>query len=398
MFPMSPAQAAILGRPAPVAVANAQTPQVGGFPATPAQIAALTGQTPTGGVNAAPTGLQEVGAGGVFTANPLADILLKRANRPADIRSGVGLLGRLAAQAVGTKIKRENVRGAREAALELVGELPEEMQQLAKFAVLQGNPEKVLELAMQDRRLGAQAEQQQIERDARAEQAELDRSARFDLQNHAQTFTAAQNEIANGLREQQIQASNRLAEANQLSQDEQRRVSQENTLYDDYVKESGDFVDSRAAFESLLASAEGGTGIDDTALIFAFMKIQDPRSQVTQNEAGQVQVSGRSVPQQVQDAIARINSGQVLSDDVREDLLRNVGRNFSRKLGTQGELFNETIDRAEAFGVAPDRAVRDVFGEWRDQDPTEIIEQLIKQSASRREEIAARDRGLTPVP
>lgn len=393
-FPMSPAQAAILGRPAPVAVVNPQTPQMGSFPASPAQIAALTGQTPVGGVNAAPGAAAEAG---LFTKNPLADLLLRRANRPDDIRGGVGLLGRLAAQAVGTKLQRENTRGAREAALDLVSELPEEMQQLAKFAVLQGNPEKVLELAMQDKRIGAQAEQAQLERDARSQESELDRSARFELQSGQQAFTAAQNEIANGLREQQIEASNRLAEANQLSQQEQRQVQQENTLYDDYVKESGDFVDSRAAFESLLASAEGGTGIDDTALIFAFMKIQDPRSQVTQNEAGQVQVSGRSVPQQVQDAIARINSGQVLSDDVREDLLRNVGRNFSRKLETQGELFNDTIDRADAFGVSPERAVRDVFGQWREQDPTETIESLIKQSAGRREEIAARDAGLTPV-
>lgn len=126
-FPITPAQAAILGRtrPPPVATVNAA--------ASGQSAPAPTGQTP---VVAAPPP-------GGFSPNNMGDLLLQRANRPGDIRTGTGLLGRLAAMGVGSKINRDNESGQREetiAQLVAMGMSPEQASLVAKGVIRPPEP------------------------------------------------------------------------------------------------------------------------------------------------------------------------------------------------------------------------------------------------------------------
>jgi len=171
-FPMTPAQAAALGMaPPPVAVVNgAQAPVgAGGFPMTPAQAAVLGAATasPVSGAALPVAGAPAATAGGAVGPSPMAAMLLARANRTDPIRSGVGLLGRLAAFGVGTKLEREE-RERQGAALSegLAGANPE-VAAMARLAVaMGGNASEVLSAMLtargQDKSAATAAAGQQV--------------------------------------------------------------------------------------------------------------------------------------------------------------------------------------------------------------------------------------------
>ena len=175
-FPMTPAQAAILGktRPAPSATVNA----AGAVPSARPP----TGQTP---VPVATPAAASLG----FTPNSMDEFLLGRANRQEPIRGGVGLLGRLAALGVGNKIQRTNREGQQEAIETAISSLPPEMQSAARIAAIGGDPKAILPIIQQQASITAQekaqdkaqsftAEQTQAKQAFEADQASLDRDAR----------------------------------------------------------------------------------------------------------------------------------------------------------------------------------------------------------------------------
>ena len=161
-FPMSPAQAAILGqqRPSPVATVNA--PTYNGMPIQPAQMAALGVQpngmmTPQGGMQppaqAAPMDPAS------YLGNPMAGMLLQRGMREEPIQNPISLLGRLAALGVGQSIERKNTEGRQGAMLEAIKTMPPEVQQMARIAIASGVPsEEVMRSMIAASQIGVQRE------------------------------------------------------------------------------------------------------------------------------------------------------------------------------------------------------------------------------------------------
>ena len=125
-FPISPVQAAVLGRAAPAATVNAS----GAAPSAPAP----TGQT------AVPVATPAAAALGLPQMNGMDQFLLGRANRGGSIDTGINLLGRLAALGVGRKIQGENQAKQSEAVEAAIAALPPEAQAAARIAAISGDP------------------------------------------------------------------------------------------------------------------------------------------------------------------------------------------------------------------------------------------------------------------
>ena len=174
-FPISPVQAAVLGRAAPAATVNAS----GAAPSVPAP----TGQT------AVPVATPAAAALGLPQMNGMDQFLLNRANRGGSIDTGVNLLGRLAALGVGRKIQGENQAKQSEAVEAAISALPPEAQAAARIAAISGDPSKILPILQQNAQIAAQtearedsqsfqAEQTKAAQSFEADQASIDRDAR----------------------------------------------------------------------------------------------------------------------------------------------------------------------------------------------------------------------------
>ena len=90
------------------------------------------------------------------------------------------------------------------------------------------------------------------------------------------------------------------------------RMAAEKTLRTDFNKLTGDFRSVGDSFNTIMAGAENPTAASDLSLIFAFMKMLDPRSTVRESEFAQAEQSG-ALPDRVQNIIGRFWDGQRLT-------------------------------------------------------------------------------------
>ena len=90
------------------------------------------------------------------------------------------------------------------------------------------------------------------------------------------------------------------------------RMAAEKTLRTDFNKLTGDFRSVGNSFNTIMAGAENPTAASDLSLIFAFMKMLDPRSTVRESEFAQAEQSG-ALPDRVQNIIGRFWDGQRLT-------------------------------------------------------------------------------------
>lgn len=385
-FPMSPAQAAILGQRAPVAVVPA-APMINGMPISPAQAAALgvgAQSNPIAAAQAQQVQPLATGGAGQYGVNPLADVLLARATRPGDIRNGVGLLGRLAALGVGQHLQQGNLQKMQEAALGMAETLPPEMQSMAKFAVLSGaGPKDLMNMMLsmrgqeiQTRGQDLTVQESQANRAANMENSAADRASRNEIATLSLLGTAAQG-AAN--RETQLaiaQGSQAIAaEGNRIKQMEAeiKRGAGDNKganeLMDDYRAESSNFKVQAQSMRAIQAAAADPSPAGDMALIFSYMKVLDPTSTVREGEQASVRNAG-NVPERVRAQWnALITGAGSLDPRQRADILNRAGRLFVRARDNQIQTEEEFIGIAQRRGVDPSKFMVDYMGDLRNMDP-----------------------------
>lgn len=129
-------------------------------------------------------------------------------------------------------------------------------------------------------------------------------------------------------------------------------------LADDFEKASGTFSQVRDAYGKIQA-AQQGTGISDTALIFAYMKMLDPGSVVREGEFATVQNAG-GVGQKLMQAYNSALNGQKLPPSVRSEILNTSGSLFNKAQETQNVITSQYNDRAVAYGIPVDLVTRDI--------------------------------------
>lgn len=129
-------------------------------------------------------------------------------------------------------------------------------------------------------------------------------------------------------------------------------------LADDFEKAAGSFTQVRDAF-SKIKSAMNGTGIGDTALIFAYMKMLDPTSVVREGEFATVQNAG-GVPQKFLQAYNGALNGEKLAPSVRTEILNTSTGLYDQALKIQDQTVEQYNTRAVAYGIPTHLVTRDV--------------------------------------
>lgn len=129
-------------------------------------------------------------------------------------------------------------------------------------------------------------------------------------------------------------------------------------LADDFEKASGSFSQVRDAYGKIQA-AQQGTGISDTALIFAYMKMLDPTSVVREGEFATVQNAG-GIGQKIMQAYNGALNGEKLAQSVRSEILSASASLYNKAAQTQDTITTQYNDRAMKYGIPTDLVTRDI--------------------------------------
>lgn len=123
--------------------------------------------------------------------------------------------------------------------------------------------------------------------------------------------------------------------------------------YDDLAK---DFGDQAQSYERMKTLGADPTGINDVALIFAYMKLLDPRSVVREGEFETARKTG-GITDTVWAQFQKVKDGRILSDDVRANMLRSSGAMFDSVLEENKRTREFYKNLAEQAGLDPARVL-----------------------------------------
>lgn len=124
----------------------------------------------------------------------------------------------------------------------------------------------------------------------------------------------------------------------------------------DTIRNSDVFVQAQDAYQRLRAAAAKPSPAGDMALVYSFMRLQDPGSRVTEQEFISAGRAG-SLPERIQAGFSRVFSGKLLENDMRSDFVSTAGRQFSTYRDQQQHLIEDAEKFAERNGLAVDDVV-----------------------------------------
>lgn len=356
-FPMTPMQAAVLGQAPTVATAGGP-PMAGGMPISPAQARVLGAQAPAQAAGAAQ------GAGAPLpTINPAAAVLMQRAQRDEPIRTGIGLLGRLAALGVGNRIDQRNRQVQNDALNEYVGSLEPEQQRMARLAILTGNPGAIFDMAAQERGITANRELQDSREAAAMERAEMQERGAMERTE----LTVAGRLQAEAMK-QRADASKAAVDSAMAGQKETRQAL--NEIGDDYRAAIGDFPEAAAQYKATIDTLERGSPTDQIAAIFSFMKTLDPSSIVTEGEIRLSAQAGGPL-RQLANLVNSVSGQGDLDATTREQLAETATLVFASRAQQAEQQRRNFLGAATGRGIPPDLANLELFDYTRD-----IVESL----------------------
>ena len=139
----------------------------------------------------------------------------------------------------------------------------------------------------------------------------------------------------------------------------------------EFAKLSGDFIKLRDAIGKVEQSSLNPSPAGDLALIFNFMKIQDPGSVVRESEFATAQ-NATSLPGRLGAAAQRVVNGERMLPEQRQDFVDTANRLFESQKGKQLELETSFRTIAERQGMNADNVVIDFVGDFRTNDPATL--------------------------
>lgn len=137
------------------------------------------------------------------------------------------------------------------------------------------------------------------------------------------------------------------------------KVKAEGALRDDFVKISQPYIvvrDYNNNIKSLPKNTAEFTGADDIALIFGFMKIQDPTSAVLPGEAANAQNAG-GVPEQIRATYNNLLGGGKLSKKVRDDLIRTSDGIYQKRAAQHDRITTQFANIAKRSRLSVDNVI-----------------------------------------
>lgn len=130
----------------------------------------------------------------------------------------------------------------------------------------------------------------------------------------------------------------------------------EDTLRDEFVKASGDFIKIRNAYGLVQAAAKDPSAGGDMALIFSFMRILDPNSVVREGEFATAQ-NAAGVPDRVVNLYNRLLNGERLNPTQRADFVNQARKIYEEQRGQADVLESTYRDMAKRYKLNPDNVV-----------------------------------------
>ncbi|MBL4940382.1 MAG: hypothetical protein JKY81_01815 [Colwellia sp.] len=158
------------------------------------------------------------------------------------------------------------------------------------------------------------------------------------------------------------------AEARNLQELESKLVSGEpvkqsdiRALRGEFEKEfARPFEDAQDQFLAMRDAASDGTGASDVALVFSFFKTIDPASTVREGEFATA-ASAMGLPAQIIQAAQRADDGQIISQQLREDLIAAAENAIRQRETTVRGAMERYTGLATRARIDPQDVVRDPF-------------------------------------
>lgn len=152
------------------------------------------------------------------------------------------------------------------------------------------------------------------------------------------------------------------------------QISQENTLRDDFTKQSAPFITVRDNYARIKQITSGKpNAATDISLVFAYMKMLDPSSTVREGEYATA-ANAAGIPDQVRNAYNKAKDGQFLTPQQRQSFATQAGALYNSQWGSQRDLENQFKDIAKNSNARPDQVVIDYSLEGADKRRTAAFE------------------------
>jgi hypothetical protein len=142
------------------------------------------------------------------------------------------------------------------------------------------------------------------------------------------------------------------------------KLSDENSLRQQFLTQAKDFVTVRDSYSRLQEAAKSPSAAGDLALIFNYMKMLDPGSVVREAEFANAAAAG-GYGERFQAAAQKIINGQRLSPEMRQDFISQASGQFAAQRSGQLQLENQFRGIAERAGIDPSQVVPDFVGTLR---------------------------------
>ena len=139
--------------------------------------------------------------------------------------------------------------------------------------------------------------------------------------------------------------------------DKNQKITAENALRDDFLKQSGDFQ-TIVNFKQRIDVAEK-TGAGDLTLVFSFMKMLDPQSVVREGEQASA-ANAAGVPSAIQGLYNQLIGGGKLSAEARKQIISQSARLFEQTSRNHDKLQNEFANIAKRQKLNVDNVIVDI--------------------------------------
>jgi hypothetical protein len=147
-------------------------------------------------------------------------------------------------------------------------------------------------------------------------------------------------------------------ERDKLDNPTSKTFAQATDLRKEFIAQSKDYALQNDAIGRISAAAKDPSAAGDLALIFSFMKVQDPGSTVREGEFATAQNAG-GVPDRAIAAYNKVLSGERLSPDQRKDFVNSANKLYAQAKQQHRKRESEYSRLAKQNNIDPSNVVVD---------------------------------------
>jgi len=145
-------------------------------------------------------------------------------------------------------------------------------------------------------------------------------------------------------------------------EDSNKKNSASTNLANEMRKERNNLPTTKAtqdvavSYNKIQNAAKDPSAAGDLSLIFGYMKMLDPGSTVREGEFANAQ-NAAGVPSQVLNMYNRIQSGQRLNTEQRQDFINQAGKVYQAQMDIQNQVDSKFSELAKANGINPEHVL-----------------------------------------